>query len=275
MSDRRARLAARRAALAKRDKVARRPRVPLDVAEAYTGALRSLNRDLASEVRSWIAPEITRMREEQRRQDAPGDLDFGALRIRLERIAKDRALDIVDRFGRRINRWNLDDLEDVLRIDIDLEPPAVRRMLEAWRRENVDLITSIAKRLHADVRDTVREAARRGSRVEDLTSEIRDRFDVSQSRANLIARDQVLKANADLTVARCSEVGITRYRWSTSHDERVRGTPGGKWPRGLHYALDGRIFAFDDPPIVNAEGDRANPGTDYQCRCVAIPILGD
>lgn len=278
---RRAALAARRAALAKRERVAKRPAVPLDVAEAYAASLRSLNRELAAEVRAFVRPWLDARREEQReaariaREDAAGDLDFGLLRVRLEKIAKDRALDLVDRFGRRINRWNVEDLAAVLRIDIDAEPPAILRLLEAWRRENVGLIESIAKRLHGDVRDVVRAGAREGTRVETIADQIRDRFGVSESRANLIARDQILKGNADLTVARASEVGITHYRWSTSHDERVRGNPSGKWPKGLHYALDGKIFAFAEPPIVNLEGDRANPGTDYQCRCVAIPILGD
>ena len=274
MTSRRASLAARRAALAGREKVARRPAVPLDVAEAYAAALRGLNRDLAAEVRRFLAPEIDRLRAEQR-ADAAGDLDFGVLRVRLEKIAKDRALDLVDRFGARINRWNASDLASVLRIDIDAEPPAIRRLLEAWRRENVGLIESIGKRLHGDVRDVVREAARKGTRVETLADQVRERFSVSESRANLIARDQILKGNADLTLARCSEVGITKYRWSTSKDERVRGTPGGKWPKGLHYALNDQICEFANPPIVNLDGDRANPGTDYQCRCVAIPILGD
>lgn len=271
---RRARLAARRAALAGREKVARRPAVPLDVAEAYAGALRALNRELATEVRAFVAPWLERQRAEAR-TDAASDLDFGILRVRLEKIAKDRALDLVDRFGRRINRWNVADLAAVLRIDIDAEPPAIARLLERWRRENIGLIESIAKRLHGDVRDVVRAGARSGTRVEEISAQIRERFGVSESRANLIARDQILKGNADLTVARCSEVGITHYRWSTSHDERVRGTPGGKWPKGLHYALDGKICEFANPPIANTNGDRANPGVDFQCRCVAIPILGD
>lgn len=269
---RRAALAARRAALSKREKVARRPAVPLDVAEAYAASLRGLNRELAAEVRAFVAPWLERA---EARADAAGDLDFGLLRVRLEKIAKDRALDLVDRFGRRINRWNVSDLAAVLRIDIDAEPPAIARLLERWRAQNVDLISSIAKRLHGDVRDVVRAGARAGTRVEEISRQIRERFGVSESRANLIARDQILKGNGDLTVARCSEVGITHYRWSTSHDERVRGTPGGKWPKGLHYALDGKIFAFADPPIVNTNGDRANPSQDYQCRCVPIPILGD
>jgi SPP1 gp7 family putative phage head morphogenesis protein len=265
------RLAASRAR-SKGPRLARRPKIPLDVAASYVRALEKINRELRIATRSFLAPWIEQTREEQR-DDA--DLDFGLLRVRLERIAKRGARDIVDQFGDRIAKWNLADLGEVLKIDLDAEPPAVRRLLERWRAENVDLIESIATRLHGDVRDIVRDATRKGTRVETVSRQIAERFDVSRSRANLIARDQVLKANADLTRERCSEAGVRRYRWSTSHDERVRGTPGGKWPKGLHYALDGREFTFDDPPIVNPNGDRGMPGTDFSCRCVAIPILED
>lgn len=268
------RLAASRARAPKGPRLARRPKLPLDVAASYARALERVNRELRIATREFLAPWIDRTREEQR-NDAPGDLDFGILRVRLERIAKRGALDIVDRFGNRIAAWNLDDLAEVLKIDLDAEPAPVRRLLERWRAENVDLIESIATRMHGDVRDVVREATRKGTRVETVSAQIRERFGVSQSRANLIARDQVLKANADLTRVRCAEAGVKRYRWSTSHDERVRGTPGGKWPKGLHYALDGREFTFDNPPIVNPNGDRGMPGRDYSCRCVAIPILED
>ena len=263
-------VARRRAALAGRERDAKRPTPPLAAAEAYAARLRGLNRDLAREVRRFLAPWL---REVAGRREDADPVRFGDLLVRLERIVA-RRLSIVDEFGERLARVNLADMRDVLRIDLDSEPPRVVRALERWRRENVDLITSIPKRLHADVRDVVRRAAREGTRVEAISAELAERFGVSRSRANLIARDQILKGNADLTRSRCQDAGVTRYRWSTSRDERVRGTPGGKWPKGLHYALDGRIFSFDDPPIVNLGGERGNPGEDYQCRCVAIPILG-
>lgn len=272
MSTRAERLAASRRRARAAGRETRRPKAPLDVAAAYARSLGALNRELAREVRRFLEPWVTETREAQR-DDA--DLDFAGLRVRLERIARRRAGDVVDRFGNRIGRWNLQELSDVLSIDLDAEPAPVRRLLERWRAENVDLIESIATRLHGDVRDVVREAVRKGTRVETVSAQIRERFSVSQSRANLIARDQILKANADLTRERCSEAGVRRYRWSTSQDERVRGTPGGKWPDGLHYALNGRIFSWDDPPIVNKRGDRSHPGVDFQCRCVAIPVLED
>lgn len=274
MSDRahtRAVLAARRAALAKRSKVARAPRPPLELAGAYESALRGANRDLARTLREGLGDYLGALRAEQR-ADARAPA-WAELRVRLERLATRRAEEIVARFAPRVGSYNRGDLEDVLRIDLSQETPDVARVLESWRRENVDLITSIAKRMHGDVRRVVREGARNGTRVEDVAREIGERFNVSASRATLIARDQILKANADLTRVRCVGAGVTRYRWSTSRDERVRGNPTGKWPRGLHYALEGREFSWDDPPVVNLDGSRDHPGRSFQCRCVAVPLL--
>jgi uncharacterized protein with gpF-like domain len=38
--------------------------------------------------------------------------------------------------------------------------------------------------------------------------------------------------------------------------------------------LNGHIYSFDDPPVTcQATQAHNNPGEDFRCRCVAIPIL--
>jgi hypothetical protein len=49
--------------------------------------------------------------------------------------------------------------------------------------------------------------------------------------------------------------GITHYIWRTMQDEDVRES---------HAAMEGQIFAFDAPPIVD-EGGSYNPGGVYNC----------
>ena len=64
---------------------------------------------------------------------------------------------------------------------------------------------------------------------------------------------------------RYEEVGIDNYIWSTSHDSRVRHD---------HRELQGKVFSFSNPPITDkATGARNNPGEDFGCRCVAIPVM--
>jgi len=142
-------------------------------------------------------------------------------------------------------------------------------------KENVALITAMGDDTLDDVYSTLAEVFPEGLRVERLAKLLESRFEVSESRAKLIARDQTGKLNAQFSEARNRELGVTRYVWQTSGDERVRGNPDGKWPKGMHYDLNGKTFSYDDPPVTNEAGDTNNPGEDYQCRCSALPVIED
>jgi SPP1 gp7 family putative phage head morphogenesis protein len=139
-------------------------------------------------------------------------------------------------------------------------------LLQTAVQENVDLITSIPKRQLEQVEKVVREGIHAGTRVENIKEQIQERFNVSESRARLIARDQVGKLNAQLAEQRQRALGVSRYEWSSSNDERVRP---------MHKELDHSIQRWDSPPITNEDGDRNHPGEDYQCRCQALPIVDD
>lgn len=100
-------------------------------------------------------------------------------------------------------------------------------------------------------------------RHETLAKEIaRQLDDVSESRAEFLARDAVLSINSKITTARMKSAGIARFAWTTSGDERVRDS---------HADLDGQIFSYDDPPVV--DGEPALPGEPPLCRCTAFPEL--
>jgi SPP1 gp7 family putative phage head morphogenesis protein len=133
-------------------------------------------------------------------------------------------------------------------------------LYQGWTRTNIDLITSIDARYFDDIRDTIVEAVRAGTNTEDITRLLRNRYQVSRSRAELIARDQIAKLNGQITEKRQRDLGVRRYQWSTSNDERVRPT---------HRVLEGKIIEWDKPPPPG------HPGQDYQCRCVAIPYFDD
>jgi GNAT superfamily N-acetyltransferase len=45
--------------------------------------------------------------------------------------------------------------------------------------------------------------------------------------------------------------------------------------RDMHDELEGTEHAWDDPPVTDKYGNRNHPGEDYQCRCVAVPILDE
>lgn len=134
--------------------------------------------------------------------------------------------------------------------------PKDRQILSRAVTENVRLIESIPERMLDDVEKVLYESLAKGSRVETIRERLLERYDVSEGRADLIARDQVLKLNAQLVEERSSEMGIQGYTWRTSQDDRVRP---------MHVDLEGSKQTWDEPPVTNEEGDENHPGEDYQC----------
>jgi len=145
----------------------------------------------------------------------------------------------------------------------DVQAPHLEHLRSLWQHRNLDLIKSLPLD-HVDrVRDVLNEM--RGARVEDLAKRIAETTDATEARARLIARDQTLKLNAEITEARHRAAGVVEYIWRASRDERTRER---------HKELDGTRQRYAMPPVVDERtGRRANPGDDYQCRCIADPVL--
>jgi SPP1 gp7 family putative phage head morphogenesis protein len=88
---------------------------------------------------------------------------------------------------------------------------------------------------------------------------------VAESRAKLIARDQVGKLFGAIQEARQVGLGIDRYTWRTSNDNRVRDT---------HEKREGESYSWNDPPgDLSDPGDGGHPGFPINCRCWAEPDL--
>ena len=106
-----------------------------------------------------------------------------------------------------------------------------------------------------------------GYRSESLIRGIQDENGVNYRKAKFLARNETSLLVSKYREVRYTDNGINYYTWSTSHDERVRKR---------HKELNGKVFRFDNPPVVDIHSmRRANPGEDYNCRCVAIPVLND
>ena len=140
-----------------------------------------------------------------------------------------------------------------------------QQLLDQWVSENVSLIKTIPQGSLEEMREIVYNGYRTGQTTTSIVKEIQHTYSVNKSHARLIARDQMAKLNAELTKRQQTDAGVESYKWSTSRDSRVREG---------HRRLNGKIFRWDDPPVVDAKtGRRCHPGEDYQCRCVAIPVF--
>lgn len=118
----------------------------------------------------------------------------------------------------------------------------------------------------------ISEGHEKGWSAKRVGEMLEDRTGIEGRRARFVARNEMGNANAALTETRQTANGVTRYVWRTSKDERVVGTPGGKWPVSSaghhnHYEREGVTFEWGKPP-----GD-GHPGMAYNCRCTAEPIF--
>lgn len=154
-----------------------------------------------------------------------------------------------------------------------------KELLKKWVSDNAGLIKTIPSSSLDKMREIVYDGYMKGTATTDIVKAIQKQYGMDKRHARLTARDQVSKLNAAITQYQQKDAGITRYKWSTSGDERVRR--GDKMAGGItdpmgdnHERLEGKIFRWDTPPLVDRKRGRAcHPGEDYQCRCCAIPVF--
>lgn len=141
--------------------------------------------------------------------------------------------------------------------------PWLRGTLTNSVSQNVSLISTLHEDYFKDVEFETLNGLERGLSTKEIAKRIQKKTGSSKNRARLIARDQVSKLNSNLASRRASDLGVKRFRWSTSSDERVRAS---------HRALNNKLFTYKDGASVDGESN-VLPGQPIQCRCVAVPII--
>ena len=151
--------------------------------------------------------------------------------------------------------------------------------------ENNQIPQSVLNQIHAEAFESLDEAIREFSiqtakdlqkcivdnqkkyngRTDKLKDCIRLYRGILKRHSNLLSSQQASILIAKYIKERAKAFGSTGYIWNTKLDARVRHS---------HERLEGQVFNWDDPPIVDLNtGRRANPGEDYNCRCSAKILL--
>lgn len=224
-----------------------------------------------------------------RREDIPPELQFAqaAAESRYEAMRRDllTALDnvqvsIIDQesrtapeYGRAVDRME-GDFKKTIRASSTYKSVIIAPELTADQQAmiakewgtNLDLyIKNWTEENIFKLRQQIQSPVLHGARAESLISMIQQNYGVSKNKAKFLAHQETSLLMAQFRETRYSAIGIRRYKWSTSHDERVRHD---------HRELNGKIFFFSEPPVTNKKtGDRNNPGEDFGCRCTAVGLI--
>lgn len=141
--------------------------------------------------------------------------------------------------------------------------PAVREAFEASLAENVGLIRSIPQEYLQQVEGAVMRSFTIGRDLQTMVKDIKRIYPKAANRAVLIARDQSNKANAVVTRARQTELGIVEAIWMHSH--------AGKVPRPDHVAANGKRYKVAEGCLIS--GEYILPGEKINCRCTSRSVL--
>jgi len=139
-----------------------------------------------------------------------------------------------------------------------------------------------ATRLH----DAIFKAAREGKGFDEILKIVKSQIKgLSEKQALNLAKDMAGTLDGTITKLFHESIGIELYTWQTAADERVRGRPGGLYPKAIpsHWSMEGVICKWIDSTVYSNDGfswmerrsemPREIPGIPYGCRCVAFPWL--
>jgi SPP1 gp7 family putative phage head morphogenesis protein len=207
-------------------------------------------------------------------QDAfPSDIErmINTISLQLDKNWKVDPNIITFNIGKKAAQYNevqwLKIQQSIFGVQLFQNEPWLNPILESFTKDNVALIKSLKDKKLTELQLTLNSEFKKGTLYSDIKELVQNKYKNTEWQAERIARDQIGKLNADLTEYRQKEIGVKKYTWRTSLDERVRGNPLGKFPKAIpsHWDREGKIFDWNTPP------EEGHPGQAILCRCYAEP----
>ena len=151
-------------------------------------------------------------------------------------------------------------VEQTFGVDVFAGDRNLQAMMDGFVSENVGLIRDMPRKILGGVEGVILRGVTGGKLHGQIAEDLNKQFRIGETRAKLIARDQVGKFYGQLNASRQKALGVERFVWETVRDNRVRPE---------HRDRQGKIFSWDDPPSDGL------PGEPINCRCFATPIFDE
>lgn len=157
----------------------------------------------------------------------------------------------------------MDGVEGII-VPPEFTPEMIQSLADNYSHNMNLYIKKWAEESIVRLRDRVIVNTFEGNRAETLVKTLEHDFQISYNKAKFLARQETSLLMSQYREERYKSCGVQKYKWVTSGDERVRP---------YHKRLNGKIFTWDNPPVVDEYGHRKHAGQDYSCRCIAVPII--
>ncbi|HGO5420112.1 TPA: head morphogenesis protein [Klebsiella oxytoca] len=166
---------------------------------------------------------------------------------------------------------SLEEIGEGVSLNLNMQSAAVKEVIRAGSYEAANLIKRVPGRYLDDIGDEVMRSISAGRGLADLQPAL-DSYGVKvRNWTRNVSLDQTRKVYNSVTREGFKSAGIRRWEWVHSG--------GSNDPREYHLmdapaGLNGGIFSFDDPPIIDKRtGERGFPGQLPYCRCTLRPVV--
>jgi len=139
-----------------------------------------------------------------------------------------------------------------------------KQLLEKKMIENQHYIKSVPVDYLDEITDVIVKGAASEKGLKDIIDNIKDVYDMSNTKAKDIARNGIGKLNSALTEARSRSLGLSSYEWHCMFRDNSRDT---------HEELDGMIIDYDNPPQPDDWEDPGHAGELKWCYCWQNPVV--
>jgi SPP1 gp7 family putative phage head morphogenesis protein len=254
----------------KKPRRAQAPAYPAGAERMHLATLRAIHADVVEGI--LVALDRVLLRADSVRNDGDGD-EWARAKADARTAVNQRLGKIRQGFTRTADLGKRA-LTQAIGIPLVLEDTTLGALADDFVSRHVHYITKMTDEEIYDIGVMVREGTDSGLSYTELKRQVMDRTGVGRVRAELIARTEISSVNAEINKARFNELGVTKAKWITGKDARVRPA---------HRAMEGVEFDVNDPPHVGGGIDELGhkipdegnhlPGQWFNCRCRSAPVI--
>lgn len=104
-----------------------------------------------------------------------------------------------------------------------------------------------------------------GARVPTIKEYFQKRWKIAENKAEFLAVNESHLAGSVIKATRYQNMGFTHFKWGRSSSREKRK---------LHEEYYGKVFAYDDPPVIDEKlNQKGLPRQIWNCKCHSQPVV--